>query len=76
MWSSEANVYPCVLFFFPDKKETTYNKMFGMLLKEFNASQQPQKFYHDFEKAALNSITRIMPETKIEGCYFQLVQSL
>ena len=67
--------------FLSDKKETTYNKMFDMVLKEFNASQQLRfrkgsKFYHDFEKAALNSITRLIPKTKIEGCYFYLVQSL
>ena len=47
---------PMCFVLLPDKKEITYNKMFGLLLRDFNEDQQPIKIYLDFEKAALNSI--------------------
>ena len=55
----------------PDKRESTYSKMFCLLIKSFTEEQHPLKIYHDFEKASLNPIAKWLPSTKIEGCYFQ-----
>ena len=56
---------PMCFVLLSNKKETTYNKIFGMLLQGFTLSQHPKKVYCDFEKAALNAITKNLPKTKI-----------
>ena len=67
---------PLVFVLLPNKKEDTYDKMFKLLLKDFNEDEKPLKYYHYYEKATLNSVLKNLPSIKIEGCYFHLVQSL
>lgn len=68
-----GTLIPCVYAMLPNKKQTTYNKMFKMV-KSF-ITNDPKSINMDFEKAAMNSAQMIF-RCKIYGCFFHLSQSI
>ncbi|CAF0936737.1 unnamed protein product [Brachionus calyciflorus] len=68
-----GKVIPLLCAILPDKKETTYDKLFSMIKVYLNS---PVSFSCDFEMAILNSLQRVFPSCQILGCWFHLCQNL
>ena len=71
-------VFPVVFGLLPDKSGFTYDRMFKKIrealetvpFEEASADDVLQKPYNiivDYERAVMNSITKIFPRTKIQG---------
>ena len=79
---------PLVYVLLPDKVQSSYDKMFHLLLKAFQVvsvdpflseplfENLPEKIAHDFEKGVLNSIISKFSKVIVFGCYFHFAQNL
>ena len=63
---------PMCYVLFHDKRECTYKKIFGMILKTLTEEEHPFKIYHDHEKVTINAIETCLSSTKIDRCYFHI----
>lgn len=63
---------PMLYALLPNKKQTTYKKLFKMILKLI--TKKPNSVNCDFELAAINA-ARLVFECEIYGCFFHLSQS-
>ncbi|CAF0877868.1 unnamed protein product, partial [Brachionus calyciflorus] len=64
---------PCLFVMLPNKKQSTYKKMFKMIKSYIN--KPPKSINMDFEKAAINAAVLVF-KCKIHACFFHLSQSL
>ncbi|XP_063378931.1 uncharacterized protein LOC134665838 [Cydia fagiglandana] len=70
-----TKVVPCVYALLPNKRQTTYERMF-QLIKENIPSFEPDHIKIDFEIAAANAIKCVYPTAKISGCFFHYKQAV
>lgn len=70
-----TNIIPLVYILLMSKTDKTYTTMFS-LIKSQIPNWNPNKILIDFEKAVINSIQTILPNTEIKGCYFHFTQAL
>lgn len=70
-----SNVFPSVFALLPNKMESTYCRLFEAL-KSIKPELNPDTIMIDFEKAAMNAISKTFPVTKIRGCFFHFTQSV
>ena len=68
-------VHPILYALLPDKKQQTYERMFGMIVDK-NPSFRPSQFSCDFEIAVINSLKLVFPNARINGCFFHLSNNL
>ncbi|KAF9409274.1 hypothetical protein HW555_011309 [Spodoptera exigua] len=73
--SENSYIIPLVYVLLMSKKEKTYTTMFR-LIKAQIPNWNPKKILIDFEKAVMNSIQTVLPNTEIKGCYFHFCQAL
>ncbi|XP_022831335.1 uncharacterized protein LOC111359874 [Spodoptera litura] len=73
--SENSYIIPLVYVLLMSKKEKTYTTMFR-LIKAQIPNWNPKKIVIDFEKAVMNSIQTVLPNTEIKGCYFHFCQAL
>lgn len=66
---------PVVFALLPDRTEVTYRKLFS-ILKELKPNLAPQTIMTDFERASINAIEHVFPETRKSGCYFHFKQCI
>ncbi|KAF0763668.1 Uncharacterized protein FWK35_00013816, partial [Aphis craccivora] len=59
----DKNVIPLVYVLLPDKSEDTYRRMF-IALNSIKSNLKPKLFMLDFEKAAMNAVVHVYPETQ------------
>jgi hypothetical protein len=52
----------------PDKEESSFCKMFDLLLNDYSSNELPANFCHDFEKSALNAIQSRIKDVNVYGC--------
>jgi transposase-like protein len=55
--------------------ESTYCRLFEAL-KSIKTGLNPETIMVDFEKAAMNAISKHFPDTKIRSCFFHFTQSV
>ena len=65
---------PVLFDLLPDKKETSYKRMFDVLKKEC-PSLKPTDCMVDFEIGLQNAIKKSFPNIKVVGCLFHLSQA-
>lgn len=70
----DTDVVPLVYVLLPDKTEDTYCRMFTAL-NSIKSNLKPKLFMLDFEKAAMNAVVHVYPDTQVKGCFFHLGQS-
>ncbi|RNA13100.1 hypothetical protein BpHYR1_006663 [Brachionus plicatilis] len=68
-----SSLIPCVYVMLPNKRKSTYKKLFKML-KSYLVNS-PKSINMDFEKAAMTAAQEIF-KWKIFGCFFHLSQSM
>lgn len=69
---------PLVFFFLPSKSEDTYMQAFQLLIKaaeEIDHELDPDVTLTDFEKAAIKAINNLFPDSRVQGCFFHLIQN-
>ncbi|KAK0401778.1 hypothetical protein QR680_015965 [Steinernema hermaphroditum] len=70
-------ILPLVYCLLPDKMELTYKRALQLLF-DFNPAEirRPKNIMIDFEKAEVNVIREMLPNTQVHGCYFHFSQSV
>ena len=68
-------VLPILYALLPDKQEETYKRLFKSI-RELWPDFAPSSISTDFEKAALNAMRSIFPESELFGCLFHLVKNM
>jgi hypothetical protein len=68
-------VFPVVFCLLPNKRKSTYIKLFSML-KQMWPEFSPDSISVDFEIAIHQALRAEFPEANINGCLFHLVQNL
>lgn len=66
---------PLVFVLTTNKQKNTYKVIFEKLKKD-QPRYSPKKVNVDFELAAINAITEVFPNAKVQGCNFHLKQSI
>ncbi|KAF6215693.1 hypothetical protein GE061_000024 [Apolygus lucorum] len=69
---------PLVFCLLPDKKESTYEKLFHAVTEkssDIGFQLQPPNCVADFEKAVHNAAKKVWPTTNVRGCKFHLAQA-
>lgn len=73
-----ARFLPLVFFMLQSKSEKTYSAAF-QLLNDFavqnGAELDPEVIMTDYEKAAINAVESVFPESRTQGCFFHLCQN-
>lgn len=72
-------VVPLVFFLLNKKTKKIYNLAFETLLdmcRENSILLKPKYVLSDFEKAVVNTIRDVLPETECFGCFFHFTQNL
>ncbi|XP_078516122.1 uncharacterized protein LOC144781255 [Lissotriton helveticus] len=69
-----TTVVPLVYSLLPDKQSSTYTE-FLSVLKSKMANKSPRKVIMDFELPMLNTISKLYPDTQIQGCFFHFSQA-
>ena len=70
-----GRVFPCLYAVMSNKKQSMYTDFFEQV-REYVSGRSPKTVTIDFEMAAINALKLIFPDTKINGCFFHLKQSL
>lgn len=70
-----TNIIPVVYALMPDRKQTTYERLFSCIKLKI-PQWQPQRFKTDFEIGAMQAIGKIFPGSVVTGCNFHFNQSL
>ncbi|KAG0439789.1 hypothetical protein DMUE_2189 [Dictyocoela muelleri] len=68
------STFPLLYFLMRKKSVSAYEKGFNFVKN--NLKNYPKLIIIDFEMAALVSIKQIFPESRVEGCFFHLSQSI
>ena len=72
---SETVTIPLIFCIAKNKSETTYSSIFSCL-KEIDATLNPKSIMLDFERAAINSVTKLFPAAEVQGCFFFILDRL
>jgi hypothetical protein len=65
---------PMIFALLPNKKGETYERLFEII--KIDIQNDPKSIMLDFEKAAINAVSKWFPLTFIMLCYFHLCQNL
>ncbi|XP_069058997.1 uncharacterized protein [Pleurodeles waltl] len=65
---------PLVYALLPDKHSSTYTE-FLTIIKEKTMNKNPRKVILDFELTMINTITKLYPDTQIQGSFFHFSQA-
>jgi len=71
-------VFSVIYALLPNKSETTYNRMNGLLIAKANSLGKcllPTNFQLDFEITMLNTIKNKYPDAQIRGCFFHYTKA-
>ncbi|KAH9359853.1 hypothetical protein HPB48_002452 [Haemaphysalis longicornis] len=68
-------VIPFMYALLPNKKEETYQRLFSVLAGMVS-NVACEVMYSDFEAAAITACARHFPQTRMQGCFFHLCQSV
>lgn len=77
--SAFDTLIPVCYALLPDKLETTYKRLFELLkmkAHQYNIELSPEIIQIDFEKAVINAVSQIFPNSSIRGCYFHFTQAI
>lgn len=69
-----GGVHSAIYSLLPNKKETTYEKLFNMI-HTLQSDLKPQSIACDFELGAITAIKNSFEDVNIFGCYFHLSQN-
>jgi hypothetical protein len=58
----------------PNKRQITYERFFRTILSAIKT--HPKSITIDYEMSILQAITKLFPNTRINGCYFHLIQNI
>ena len=72
---ANGHLLPCIYALLPNKKATTYTKMWKVI-NEACPNSQPNFLFVDFEQAVINSFKSIWPLTQVKACFFHLSQAV
>jgi len=67
---------PLVYAVLPDKKESTYTKLFSLIKSISPFVLLPKLCIVDFEKAVINSLSNVFVGTRVRACWFHFNQNL
>lgn len=71
----ETNVTPVVFALLPDKRKSTYIRLFNAILRVI-PEWAPETVNADFEAAVIEAINTVFPAAEFHGCFFHFSQSL
>lgn len=71
----ETNVTPVIFALLPNKKKSTYIRLFNAILREI-PEWAPDTVNADFESAVMEAIKAVFPAAQFHGCFFHFSQSL
>lgn len=72
---SETNVAPVVFALLPDKKKTTYIRLFRAILREV-PEWAPETVSADYEISIIEAVKDVFPAAEFQGCFFHFSQCL
>ncbi|XP_049886598.1 uncharacterized protein LOC126381107 [Pectinophora gossypiella] len=72
---TKINIVPVIYALLPNKTEKTYEIMLR-LIKSQIPDWTPKTFILDYEKAVMQAIKSVFPNTPISGCYFHFSRCL
>ncbi|XP_064117881.1 uncharacterized protein LOC135223347 [Macrobrachium nipponense] len=75
MARKHEGVLPILYALLPNKRRTTYVKMFRMIT-EMSAELQPKGIYCDYEQAAFSAMTECFPDVELKGCFFHFAHNI
>ena len=70
----EAVFVPVMFALLPDKRQTTYEDMFG-IIKDCLNSRSAELFMSDFEVGIRNGFSLHFPEVAVKGCHFHMAKA-
>ena len=70
----ENSSFPRAFALLPNKRETTYEHLFKVIKNLIQ--QDPHTIMSDFEKATINVLTTVFPQSDHNGCFFHFSQAL
>ena len=65
---------PCIYALLPNKTEETYTRLFREV--EQHVANSPTDILMDFERAALNSVGQVYPNTEFKGCFYHFSSNI
>ena len=70
---TNQRVIPCIYALLPSKNQNTYDGFFQEIFIRVAAiGNPPTSMLFDFEVAAINSFSEILPNTSVSGCFYHL----
>lgn len=72
---NSTNIIPFFYALLSNKEEVTYQRMFSGILRNV-PDWKPEKFTLDFEKAPMNVIKKIFPQTIVKGCFVHFSRAI
>lgn len=72
---AENEVFPVVYALLPNKKSSTYVRLFD-ILKRYKPGLRPETVICDFERASHTALKKSFGEVNLQGCFFHLKQAV
>lgn len=76
-WST---VYPLVFALLPDRRRTTYTRLFSLLkdhvMQILNRPLSPNIIQAEIDSAAIQAATETFPQADVKGCFFPIIPRL
>ena len=69
-----GRILPCIYALLPNKTEETYTRLFREV--EQHVANSPTDILMDFERAALNSVGQVYPNTEFKGCFYHFSSNI
>ena len=69
-----GRILPCIYALLTNKTEETYTRLFKEV--EQHVANSPTDILMDFERAALNSVGQVYPNTEFKGCFYHFSSNI
>ena len=69
-----GRILPCIYALLPNKTEETYTRLFREVEQQVAIS--PTNILMNFERAALNSVRQVYPNTEFKGCFYHFSSNI
>ena len=69
-----GRILPYIYALLPNKTEETYTRLFGEV--EQHVANSPTDILMDFERAVLNSVHQVYPNTESKGCFYHFSSNI
>lgn len=73
--SETTTVMPLIFALMSNRTEKSYKILFNLILSQL-PEWEPLKIHCDYEKAAMNAISKVFPNCTIKGCYYHWVRNI